>query len=136
MDKKEPKSNIDIVKEFKKENKHEQTLLLIAGIVFISTFLPWMSILRIQSYNGWNGAGLITVIASILYLLQWALPKFKVKVPKISNSKKILILGMLAGPVLMFLSSIGSYNLFNIAGIGFYIALFASGYGTYLAFSK
>lgn len=129
----------DIIAELKKEPKPKQHLVIASLVIFISTFLPWISVSffgQSVSTNAWTGVGYLTVIGSLALFLNWLLPSLGVKyeVPleeKLLN--KILTGMMLAGPVFIL------YEIraeLSFVGIGLWIGLVVSAYALFTAFKK
>ncbi len=121
----------DIKNKFAKTPKRQKQILLGALAVFISTFLPWSSVsmgmLGGFSYSGWHSFGMLSVLASVGLILIWLLPILKIdfKLPiKNLELQKYLVIAMFAGPLLWLFQS-GFH--FKYLGIGFWIALIASG---------
>jgi hypothetical protein len=121
----------DIKMNFQKAPKKQRQILLGALLVFVATFLPWSSVSMGMfggfRVNGWQGVGMLSVLTSAGLILLWLLPTLEInlKLPiKTAELQKYLAIGMLAGPVLWLLQS--GFG-FNYLGLGFWLALVASG---------
>ena len=117
----------DLQKAFQKEPKNQKGILLSAAVVFIGTFLPWMSMslgpFGGVSVNGWHSFGLLSVLGSAALVLVWLLPKLGIKLnlpAKPGAIQKVLAVATLAGPVIALIQSDFSFSFLSI---GFYLAL-------------
>ena len=130
----------NLQKSFEQEPKKEKVVLASAGVVFISSFLPWFSMsfggFGGVSVNGWNRFGIITAIAALALILNWVLPKVGVKFDlkvKADVLQKILVATMLLGVILWMID--GSFEI-SAMGVGFYLALAGSAVATYMVFGQ
>lgn len=130
----------DLKAKFAKAPKRQRQVLIGAAVTFIATFLPWSSVsmgmLGGFNYNGWHGVGLLTVLAAVGLILLWLLPLLGVnwKLPvSDADLQKYLAMAMLAGPLLWLLQS--SFG-FAYLGLGFWLALIASGLTLAALFQK
>ena len=123
---------------FRKEAQPKKVILVSSLVVFISTFLPWLSIsfggFGSVSTNGWHRFGILTVLGSIAMVLLWLLPKFGIDLSLSGKQvlvEKIVALVMLAGPMAWLID-----NSFEFAFMraGFYLGLIASSVTVYFVF--
>ncbi len=130
----------DLKAKFAKAPRRQRQVLVGAAVTFIATFLPWSSVsmgmLGGFNYNGWHGVGLLTVLAAAGLILLWLLPLFgvnlKLSIPD-ADLQKYLAMAMVAGPLLWFLQS--GFG-FAYLGLGFWLALIASGLTLAALFQK
>ena len=141
------KKSSKITDVWNKTSKHDKILSILAAVIFVSGFLPWISVSGGSiygvtasfnvSYNGLHSYGFLSFLGALAYLLWRYLPVFGVKMPKFSwtdeVTQKILAVVILAGPALWILSS-GFY--FQMYGVGMWVALAASAVFTYFSFSS
>lgn len=127
--------------EWKNMNTDKKFPLILAAVIFISMFLPWISSPSYYGYagysvNGIKGIGYLTFFGSLAYLLWKILPMIGVKIPDLKLEDKVIekiIAGvMVAGPVLKLLER--SFSFKNLS-YGFYIALIASALFAYIIFA-
>jgi hypothetical protein len=110
--------------DFFKERFSKRIILGCAAATFLAMFLPW------KFSNGWNDIGIITGLASFLLLLLWIIPRIDIeKINKHNYLEKGIILAMLIGVVVFMIRADFSY-----LGLGFYVALVATGTASYFAF--